>query len=44
MQLSNYTWSEAMHNMSAHQLTEYKQPQWVPTMAWTALVYIHAVN
>ena len=32
-----------MHNLSAHQLTQYYQPQQVPSMDWTALVtwYIH---
>ena len=24
-----------MHNMSAHQLSQYYQTQWVPTIAWT---------
>ena len=38
MRLLNHTWSEAMHNMLAHQLTQYYQPWWVPSMAWTALV------
>ena len=30
--------SEAMHNMSVHQLPQYYQPPEVPTTAWTALV------
>ena len=40
--LSNHAQSEAMHNMSVHQLTQYYQPE---QGAWTAFVmwYI-AVN
>ena len=43
MQLSNRTWSEPMHNVLAHQLLRYYQPQHVPSMAWIALVmwYTH---
>ena len=29
--------SETMHNMSEHQLPQYYQRQWVPSMIWTAL-------
>ena len=35
-QFSNHIWSKAIHNMSAHQLPWYYQPQRVPTMSWTA--------
>ena len=35
---SNNTRSEAMHNVSAHQLLKYYQRNWVPITAWTALV------
>ena len=38
MQLSNHTHSEAMHNVSAHQLPQYYQPQQLPSKIWTALV------
>ena len=37
-QLSNYTWSEVMQNMSLNQLTWYYQAQQVLFMAWTAPV------
>ena len=32
------THSEAMHNMSAHQLPQYYQPQWAPPIVWTTSV------
>ena len=38
MHLSNPIQSEAIHNISAHQLPQYHQPQDIPSMAWTALV------
>ena len=37
VQVSNHTWSEAMH-MSAHQLAQYHQLHWVHSMAKIALV------
>ena len=38
IKLSNHAFSEAMHNVSAHQLPQYYQLQQVPYMVWTALV------
>ena len=41
-ELSNHTKSEAMHNMSVHQLPQYYQPQQID---WTALIHvIHALK
>ena len=40
--LSNHTWSESMHNMSAHQLPWYYHPQWVIFMACIALITRYA--
>ena len=36
--LLNHKRSEAMQNMSAHKLSRYYQPQWVPTTVWSASV------
>ena len=43
MQLSNHALSEAMHNISAHQLPQYYQPQQVNAIVWTASLkwYMH---
>ena len=38
VKLLNHTKSEAMHNLSAHRLARYYQPQWVSSTAWTASV------
>ena len=38
VQLSNFTWREAILNESTHQVAWYYQPQWVPSTFWTTLV------
>ena len=41
-QLLNHIRSEAMHNVSAHQLSQYYLLQKVPSTVWTALVIWYA--
>ena len=38
IQLLNHIWSQAMHNMPAHQIPQYFQSQQVPSIALTGLV------
>ena len=42
--LSNHTQSESIHNMAAHQLQQYCQPQWVLSTISTALVMLYTCS